>query len=355
MTDLQALYRLRVARGELKADPAQTDALAALESCYRQLLQPPQNRWWQKLFRQTPALSGVYIHGSVGRGKTVLMDLFYQAVPEPKKQRLHFHDFMRLIHQRLQNERRTAARDPLQRVADGIDLRLLCLDELQILDIADAMIVGRLFARLLDNGVVVVITSNRPPADLYKDGLQRELFLPFIRLLEQRLQVIAVAGAHDYRRLKLVGRQVYFTPADGEGSEILAKLFADLTDYASTAPLSLDVGGRRLLVSQAVKRVALFTFDELCRQPLGATDYAMLADSFNTILIDGVPVMGVDDRDIAKRFVTLIDVLYDRRVKVIISADAAAEKLYPQGSGSFEFQRTASRLLEMQSEDYLKM
>jgi len=304
-----------------------------------------------------PPPRGLYVHGAVGRGKSMLMDLLHASVPLDRKRRAHFHELMREVHETLHRWRREGheGADPLVRLADrmAMDVSLLCLDEMEVRDIADAMIVARLFERLLDNGVVVVTTSNRPPRDLYKDGLQREKFLPFITLLETRLDVLELDAARDYRLGRLEGRPVYHHPLGPDSDAALEEIFRALLDGAPETPDAVEVHGRVIPVPRAGNGAAWFTFDDLCGRPLGVADYLEIATLYDVVLVSGIPVLGPEDRDRARRFVLLIDALYDHRTALICSADAPPQDLYRAGDGAFEFDRTVSRLIEMQASDYL--
>ena len=357
-----ARYRGLVRRGDLRSDPMQALAAEKLESLWHALAgyrpQTGSGGWRARLGltrRPDPAPQGLYIYGEVGRGKSMLMDLFFDVAPVEAKRRVHFHAFMQDVHRRLHEWRKANAGDPLQPLAQELarEAWLLCFDEFQVSDIADAMILGRLFQALFEAGVVVVATSNRPPRDLYKDGLQRERFLPFIALIEEKLDVLELAGAVDYRLDRLKDHRLYHVPPGPEAEAALAAAFADLTAGAAGTPEEISVLGRRLRVPRAARRVAWFGFEELCGRPLGPADYLAIADHFDAVILSDVPRMGRDRRDVAKRFVTLIDALYDRRVRFLCSAEDEPEGLYPAGDGAFEFQRTASRLQEMQSADYL--
>jgi cell division protein ZapE len=297
----------------------------------------------------------------VGRGKSMLMDLAFEQLDVEPKRRVHFHAFMLETHQRLRQAREGRGGDPVEQVAEQIagEAKLLCFDEMVVNNPADAMILSRLFAGLLELDVKVVTTSNRPPSDLYKDGLNRELFLPFIGLIEQRMNVVEVNGPSDYRLDRLAGVKVWHVPNGPEATALLSEAFFKLTDYdvadrAKVPSEELDVGGGRTLhVPKSLKGVAVFSFKRLCGEARGAADYLAIAQRFHTVIIVGIPVMTREKRNEAARFVTLIDALYEHRVKLLASADAQPAALYPEGDGAFEFQRTVSRLEEMRSETYL--
>jgi cell division protein ZapE len=363
-----SLYRQRRGSGTLRADPDQELAAEKLQSLYHALAryQPQSGKTgWRERFglsrRPTePAPQGLYMYGGVGRGKSMLMDLFFSTAPVEKKRRVHFHAFMLEVHERLHKYRVSisgrprAGDDALPRLAEEMarEAWLLCFDEFHVTNIADAMILGRLFTALFEQGVVVVATSNWAPDMLYKDGLQRELFLPFIALMKQRLDVYALDGPVDYRLDRLQGKQVYHFPLGDDTTRRLEETFLALTGVRGE-PDHLLVQGRRVEVARAAKGVAWAGFVDLCCKPLGAADYIALAVHFHTVLIDGVPVMNDMKRNEAKRLMTLIDALYEHKVNVVIAAEAAPEKLYPVGEHAFEFERTVSRLMEMQAEDYL--
>ncbi|MGH7088079.1 MAG: cell division protein ZapE, partial [Stellaceae bacterium] len=298
---------------------------------------------------------GLYIFGKVGRGKSLLMDMFFDCVEVRPKRRVHFYEFMQDVHGRI-HRRRAEKGDPIAPVAQELAAQatLLCFDEFQVTDIADAMILGRLFTALFAAGVVVVATSNRPPDELYKDGLQRERFLAFIALLKEKLDVLELEGVRDYRLERFVGRQVYFVPAGDRAYRALERAFADLTDNASARPQALTVQGRVLAVPRATKGVAWFGFDALCRAPLGPADYLALCRNYRTFIVEGIPRLGPDERNEAKRFSIFIDTLYEAHGNLIASADGPPREIYLGGDGVFEFERTVSRLLEMQSEDYIR-
>ena len=359
-TSPHALYRARLDSGELHADPRQDEALRLLDALARTLADyAPQTgkRGWRARFGLKPDAMpprGLYIWGPVGRGKSMLMDLFFAAAPVAKKRRVHFYAFMQEVQARL-HARRADKDDPIPAVAAAIaaDATLLCFDEFEVTDIADAMILGRLFEALFASGVVVVATSNRAPGDLYKDGLQRDRFEPFIALLKERMDVIQLDGGRDYRLQKFAGRKTYFITDNGDGHRALEAAFADLTGGAEGKPVELPVLGRKLEVPRAAKEVAWFGFDELCVRPLGPADFLALCREFHTFIIEGIPVMDRGLRNEAKRFTIFIDTLYEAHGNIVATAAAPPEGLYPDGDGSFEFQRTVSRLNEMQSADYI--
>ena len=350
-------YAALVQAGELRPDTAQKTAAEALDRLDRK----PAGLLSRMLGagRQGPA--GVYLWGGVGRGKSMLMDLAFDQLAILPKRRVHFHEFMLETHARLRRARESEEGDPIEPVAEQIadEARLLCFDEMQVNNPADAMILSRLFGKLLERGVKVVTTSNRPPADLYKDGLNRDLFVPFIALIEQDMAVVEVAGPTDYRLDRLTGVETWHVPNGPAATAALSQAFFQLTDYpvenrAKVPAEELDVGGGRLLhVPKSLKGVAVFSFKRLCGEARGAADYLAIARRYHTVILVGIPVMNRDMRNEAARFVTLIDALYEHKVKLLAAADAEPEGLYPQGDGSFEFARTASRLEEMRSAEYL--
>jgi cell division protein ZapE len=355
-----ALFHARLAAGEISADPLQARAAERLQQLWDELqnYHPQTSGGFLARFglaKPPPRPpKGLYIFGRVGRGKSMLMDAFFSTVPGEKKRRVHFFAFMADVHARI-HARRAEKGDPIAPVAQDIasETTLLCFDEFHVVDIADAMILGRLFAALFTAGVVVVATSNRAPDKLYEGGLQRERFLPFIDLLKERLDVIELDGPRDYRLQRFKGRQVYFTPPDAKAKAALAQAFADLTDGATPARETLTVLGRELHVPRAAKNVAWFTFDELCVQALGPNDYLALVGRYHTFILDGIPKLNFERRNEAKRFNIFIDTLYDAHGNIVCSAEAPPQELYTEGEGSFEFQRTVSRLIEMQSDDYI--
>ena len=288
----------------------------------------------------------------------MLMELFFEAAPVAARRRVHFHAFMLEVHARLDRQRKRAASggDPLAPLADALveQARLLCFDEFHVQNIADAMILGRLFEALLARGMVVVATSNFAPERLYEDGLNRDRFLPFIALLQQRLAVVALDGAIDYRLERLRDVPTYHQPLGAAAEARLEQIFKALTDGAAGEPAALMVGSRRLPVPRAARGVAWFDFEALCEQALGAADYLALTERYHTVILSGVPRLTPDRRNQARRFITLVDALYDRRVNLVVSAAAPPEELYPAGEGAFEFRRTASRLSEMQSRAYVE-
>jgi cell division protein ZapE len=348
---LTDIYEARVAAGTLRADPAQLDAIPALDEIRQWLeVQAGAKRSFLSRFRRTPeAPKGVYLWGGVGRGKSMLMDLFFAATDIPRKRRVHFHAFMQEVHRGMHAARKRGVDDALEPVAATIieGVACLCFDEMQISDITDAMVVGRLFTMLMDAGVVIVTTSNRPPEGLYQDGLNRALFLPFIALLRARMEVMELESPTDYRQHRLTGAQVYFHPA-GTARAAIDAIWRDLTGGAAGEVLPLAVNGRVVEVPRFANGVARASFWELCAKPLGPADFLAIAGAVRVLILEDIPQLSASNYNEAKRFVTLIDALYEARVKLIASAADAPERLYLEGAGSFEFERTASRLREMQ-------
>jgi cell division protein ZapE len=365
VTGVLAAYDALVAGGELKPDGEQRAAAERLNRLQQELeAAPPRGSLlWRIAGRKPEAPRGVYLWGAVGRGKSMLMDLFYDQLKIERKRRVHFHAFMLDVHAQMREVRKTESGDPIPQVAAMLveNIRCLAFDEMVVNNSADAMILSRLFTALIDKGVTVVATSNRPPKDLYKDGLNREHFLPFIALVEEKLDVLSLNGPTDYRRDRLGDGARWFVPADDTASAALSAAFFRLTDYppedrAHVPTLDLDVGGGRTLhVPKALKGVAVFSFKRLCSEARGASDYLAIARHFHTVIIVGIPRMGPENRNEAARFVTLIDALYEYKVKLLASAAAMPDDLYVAGDGAFEFERTASRLSEMQSDDYLAL
>jgi cell division protein ZapE len=365
-------YAALVAAGEINRDPAQqvlAEKLTDLEGrlSMHRLARKSSSLGWlfgRRETREDP-IRGIYIHGEVGRGKTMLMDLFFRSCTVERKRRAHFHEFMDDVHERVHAYRQKlkngelSGQDPIRLVARDIaDASwVLCFDEFHVTDIADAMILGRLFTRLFADGVVVVATSNVEPDELYRGGLNRTLFLPFIALLQQHMEVVRLAARTDFRMEKLNGFPVWYCPIDEESQAALDAAWEKLTGTLSGEPLELALKGRSIRVPEAELGVARFTFGLLCEQPLGASDYLRIAHEFHTLILDDVPVMGFEQRNAAKRFIILIDTLYDNGVKLIASAAADPADLYgaTEGFEAHEFKRTASRLVEMGSHDYLAL
>jgi cell division protein ZapE len=356
---VRSAYDQLIAANELKADPAQSRGVAALD---RLAASFGAGRFFSRfLASRAEGPAGVYLWGGVGRGKSMLMDLAFANIETDAKRRVHFYEFMLETHARLRLAREREEGDPIEPVAEAIaaEAKLLCFDEMQVTNPADAMILSRLFGKLLEAGVKVVTTSNRPPQHLYKDGLNRELFLPFIALLEEKMLVVEINGPTDYRLDRLAGVEVWHVPNGPEATAALSRAFFQLTDYpvedrAKVPSEDIDLGGGRTLhVPKSLKGVAVFSFRRLCGEPRGAADYLAIARRYHTVIIVGIPVMGPDMRNEAARFVTLIDALYEHKVKLLAAADAEPEGLYALGDGSFEFLRTVSRLEEMRSAEYL--
>jgi cell division protein ZapE len=371
MSDLEtvsAWLSAKVQGGALNADPVQARAAVALDDMLGKLGDYDPGRGVFGLFRDAPP-KGLYLWGGVGRGKSMLMDVFFRLAPLKPKQRVHFHAFMLDVHGRIhrwrQMDRRARRDDPHFRRSDGDDpiapvsrsiaaeARLLCFDEFHVTDITDAMILARLFEALWEEGVVVVATSNRAPDDLYKNGLNRALFEPFIAMMPNHLSIFDFDGQTDHRLRQLTAAPVFYRPLNAQTQAAMDQAWARITANAKMRPLDLLVQGRTLHFAQTGSGAVKESFEALCERPLGAADYLAIAETFHTLMLEGVPAMSRENRNEAKRFVALIDALYESGTKLIMSAEVAPESLYQKGDGAFEFERTVSRLIEMQSEDYL--
>ncbi|MXQ07030.1 cell division protein ZapE [Alphaproteobacteria bacterium GH1-50] len=352
MGPVSQAYRARIDAEHLTADPAQEAVLPEFDRIAAALAEAPKRRG---LFsrKQVDAVPGLYLWGGVGRGKSMLMDLFHDVTGGDHSRRVHFHAFMQEVQAALHEARKTGVDDAIKPVADNMadGLRLLCLDEMQITDIADAMIVGRLFERMFARGVTVVTTSNREPDALYKDGLNRALFLPFIALLKERMHVVELTSPNDYRQNRLAGEERYFFPADATARAAVDAVWNDLSG-GRAEPLILHVKSRKVEIPAFANGVARARFYDLCGQPLGPADYLALAEAVRVLILDDIPRLSSENYNQARRFVTLIDALYEAKVKLIATAADTPENLYIEGEGSFEFERTASRLREMQAADW---
>jgi cell division protein ZapE len=376
---LRTAYRERLEQGLLKPDPAQDAALEALCRLEAELNAQAEPSFLSFL-KKPKAPRGVYLWGPVGRGKSMIMDLFFESAPVQRKRRAHFYAFMAEVHGLIDQWRKGDAAErkrvfgqssspggsPSGRSRGGDDpiapaaaliagqARLLCFDELQVTDIADAMILGRLFEALFDEGVTLVCTSNRPPDDLYKDGINRQLFLPFIDLIKDRLDVVAVQGPNDYRLDRLRGAEVYMTPADDAHRAAFDRLWSDLLDGAPETGAVLEVLGRKLRFERAAGGLLRASFDQLCAEAFGPQDYLAVAERFHTLFLEDLPVLDPARRNEARRLVTLVDALYEAGARLVVLAQAEPDKLYPDGDGAFEYERTASRLQEMRSAAWLE-
>jgi cell division protein ZapE len=363
-------YAALLGAGKIEADPGQAmlaDRLAALERRLdeHRLAHKSSSLGWLfgKRAKINTPLKGLYIYGEVGRGKTLLMDLFFETSSVVRKRRAHFHEFMNDVHERIYVFRQEIKNgeanglDPIQRAAAAIaeETWLLCFDEFHVTDIADAMILGRLFTRLFDLGVVMVATSNLAPSELYKDGLNRALFVPFLDLLQRHCEVVRLNARIDFRLEKLTGVPTWYVPDDGKAGAALDAAWRRLAGGQVGGPQDLMVKGHAVHVPLAAMGVARFSFDDLCARPLAALDYIRIAHEFHTVIIDHIPVMDYERRNEAKRFIILIDTLYDQAVKLLASAAAQPDELYRAADGyeAQEFKRTASRLIEMRSQSYL--
>jgi len=366
---LQAAYDQRLAKGEIAADPGQQAGLAALVRLEAELAGQPAPNGLSRLFQKAAetAPDGVYLWGPVGRGKSMLMDLFFETAPSSSKRRTHFHLFMGEAHRLIDAWRKgdAAARkarfgqhrgdDPIPPLADVVarEARLLCFDEFQVTDIADAMILGRLFEALFARGVTLVATSNRHPDELYRNGLNRQLFLPFIDLLKSRVEIVEVAGARDYRLDRLRAAGTWFSPNDPGNQRTFEALWRDMLGKDEERGATIEVLGRKITLPHAAGGMVRASFASLCSTALGPNDYLAIAEAFHTVFLEDLPKLDPSRREEARRLVTLIDALYEAHARLIVLAEAEPFQLYPQGDGAFEFERTASRLQEMRSADWL--
>lgn len=359
-------YQKLVKQGDIDPDSEQEQIVMKLQKLSDELIsalsRPPSS-----LFgigsRQSSAPKGLYLYGGVGRGKSMLMDLFHDHIAIKQKLRVHFHEFMQDVHEKIHawrqasREGKVKGDEPISAVGRDIikGVKLLCFDEFHVTDITDAMILGRLFDVFYGEGVVIIATSNRHPDDLYENGLNRQLFLPFISRLKENMDVLPLDGVRDYRLERITGTEIYHTPLGDKADIAMQAAWERLTNHKTGEPEFLHVKGRELRVPQALMGVARFDFADLCDQALGAADYLKIAHHYHTILLANIPQLGAEHRNQAKRFVTLVDALYESKVKLIVSSAVEADKIYQEGDGQFEFARTASRLHEMRSEDYLAL
>jgi cell division protein ZapE len=358
-----AAYEALVAQEILRPDDGQAAIAQELQAFFKHLAEHEDGAksglrgFFSGRKKDIPKLCGLYVWGDVGRGKSMLMDLFYDKVEGVNKRRVHFHAFMQEVHSRIHSWRQLKPQaDLIKWVAEELanEVQILCLDEMQVHDITDASILSRLFTLLFQQGVLVVFTSNRPPMELYKNGIQRDQFVPFIELIERHMNVLKIMSDTDYRLEQLRAiRQSFLYPLDAPAAEFLHSTYEALTQSQPSDPVTLEVHGRRILIEKTTRGVAWMTFAELCERPLGAADFLEIASVFHTVLLQDIPELSPEKRNEANRFVTFIDALYEHRVKLICTAAAPPEHLYPKGDGSFEFERTVSRLLEMQSERYM--
>lgn len=372
MSTVKSEYEILVRAGDIKADPKQAAIVQSLDEVLyyvstRRMASKSSALGWlfAKKYKPEEAVKGLYIHGSVGRGKTMLMDMFFKLAPAKHKRRIHFNDFMADVHNRIHAHRQkfkageTKEKDPVPPVAADLydEAWVLCFDEFSVTDIADAMILYRLFEQLFAKGCVLIATSNVAPDNLYKDGLNRSLFLPFVDILKNYVDVLDLDSPTDYRLEKTNQLPVYITPLGAEADKLMDEAWQQSTAGKQVLDdVTIEVKGRQIPVPLSGGGSARFSFDDLCAKPLGASDYIAIAKEYHTIILDRVPQLGNEKRNEAKRFIMLIDTLYDKKLRLFISADASADNLYSDSNGTeaFEFARTASRLFEMQSVDYLE-
>ena len=346
-------YETRIANGAINPDPEQRAAVEVLSALEQRFQEPTKKQGLFRFRKSEPAVRGAYLWGGVGRGKSMLMDMFFDSSSVQPKMRRHFLEFMQTAHALMNKARQAGVSDAVKPAADALagQAKLLCLDECQIDDIADAMIVGRLFELLFERGTTVCTTSNRQPEDLYKDGLNRHLFLPFIDLIQENLDVHEIGSGVDFRQNRLIGNQMYFVPVNKASAEALNSIWERMTD-GYEEKLRLNVHGRQIKLHRFSKGVARATFWDFCGQPYGPADYLAIAKAVRILMIEGIPLLSRSNYNEARRFVMLIDALYEARVRLVATAAADPERLYVEGYGSFEFQRTASRLREMQSGEW---